>query len=258
MKGVYTKDAIRSIVEPLKAINDVFDSNVAHVVYECGDDNMFISIQNPNGSVRAMWELNVDGVIGGYENTVSELGIYDIKQFMNIFGKYLMPIYEDEVTVECTDKRVEITCGKEKSVYSASPLHLFTETRGKSRRLKVEALTEAAKFRLEGPAFQKLKTNINVFDTQDTLTLSGKKGGTLKVTLKTADGSSTNVSESEIDGVDVQDDFSLNFKKEDIKGLFGCNDEFEIGVYTGAKQIISASYGKNNYEMRFYFAPQQG
>jgi hypothetical protein len=255
MKGVYNKEAVRAIVEPLKAITEVFDNNVAHVVYECEDDSMHISIQNPNGSVRAMWEMKTDGIVNSYANPVKEIGIYETKQFMNIFAKYLMPIYEDEIEVEVSDKRLEISCGKEKSGYATSPLHLFSETRGKVRRLKVETLTEATKFTLTGSQYEKLKTNMNVFDVQDTVTFSGKKGGILKVVLKTADGSSPNVSELEIDGVEVTEDFELNYKKSDIKGLISCHNEFEIGIYTGAKQIIGATYEKNNYAMRFYISP---
>jgi len=255
MKGVYSKEAIHSVVESLKAMSSVF-SNDVHVVYESEEDAIYIGVANSRKSIRALFKLNTSDLINNYQATVKDIGLWDAKQFVNILGKYESDIYSDEVLVEADDRKLVITCGKEKTDYYTSPLHLFTEIRLNQRRLKTENLTNACSFTLNGIDLKKLMTNINVFDDQDQITLKGVEGTKeVTVSLSSSSGSVYNRNDSVIEDVEVSTSFELRFPKTDIKGLLSCNDSFEITVFVGKKSVVEAAYSKNNYDMRFYFSP---
>jgi hypothetical protein len=255
MKGIYDKAAIRSVVEPLKAISSVFSNTPVHVVYENSEDTMFISVVK-KPKIYAIYELKAKEVIRDYEPCSAEVGIWDVNQFINILGKYENDVYVDDVIIECADNKLVLSCGNEETDYYTAQLHLFDDSRGKIRRLKTESLTEACKFNLSGAELKKLKMNISVFDIQDEVTFFGKKGqNSITARLSSSGGNVFNKNESKLNNVPVTADFNLKFLKQDIKGLLSCNDTFDFGVYVGQKNIISASYAKNAYTMNFYFAP---
>lgn len=255
MKGVYDKKAIRNVVEPLKAISNVFNNTSVHVVYENNEDTMFISVVKAK-KIYAIYELKAKEVIKDYFPCQAEVGIWDVNQFINILGKYDNDIYTDDVTIDCSENKLTLSCGTEETDYYTAQLHLFDDVRGKVRRLKTESLTEACKFNLSGLELKRLKMNISVFDIQDEITVLGNKGDNhITVRLSSSSGTVFNKNESQIANVEVKEDFNLKFMKQDIKGLLSCNDSFDFNVYVGAKQIINASYAKDAYTMNFYFAP---
>lgn len=258
MKGVYSKKAISNIVDPLKAISNVFNNTSVHVVYEMEDDSIHISTMNQKKSVYAMYELDASKTIKDYDPKSKEIGIWDVKQFINIFGKYNSDIYEGDVTVDCEDKKLVISCGDEMTDYYLSQLHLFEGSRSKTRKLKTESLTEAAKFELSGVELKRLLTNINVFEDQDEITLSGKKGKGVTVRLSSSQGTVFNKNEMKLADIEVKEDFSQKFPKNDFKGLLVCNGSFDLSVYTGKKEVVNASYQKDDYTMNFYFSPLVG
>jgi len=255
MKGVYSKRAICSVVEPLKAISNVFNNTSVHVVYEMEDDTIHISTMNEKKSVYAMYELDAKNAIDSYEPATKEIGIWDVKQFVNILGKYDNDIYSEEVKVECEDKKLVISCGDETTDYYLSQLHLFESSRSKNRRLKTDSLTEAAVFEMSGVDLKRLLTNINVFDDQNELTLSGKKGEGVVVRLSSSQGTVYNKNEMKFPDIEVKEDFVQKFPKSDFKGLLVCNGSFKFSVFTGKKEVVNAYYEKDDYKLNFYFAP---
>jgi hypothetical protein len=255
MKGVYSKEAIRSIVEPLRAISSVFSNISVHVVYEMEDETIHISTMNQKKSVFAMYELKAKKIIENYQPLIKEIGIWDVKQFVNILGKYENDIYANDVTIDCQKEKLVISCGNETTDYYLSQLHLFEDSKGKARKLKTDVLTEAAKFELAGVDLKKVLANINVFDDQNQLTLVGVKGKGVIVRLTSESGSVFNKNEMTLADVEVKEDFTLKYQKADFKGLLVCNNKFNFTVYTGKKQIVNATYEKDNYTMNFYFAP---
>ena len=82
MKGVYSKEAIHSVVESLKAMSSVF-SNDVHVVYESEEDAIYIGVANSRKSIRALFKLNTSDLINNYQATVKDIGLWDAKQFVN-------------------------------------------------------------------------------------------------------------------------------------------------------------------------------
>jgi hypothetical protein len=258
MKGVYSKKAIASVVDPLKAILNVFNNTSVHVVYESESESVHISVVNQKKSVYAMYELKATEIINEYEAPREEIGIWEVGQFVNILGKYTDDVYADEVIIdfdEAQKNKMVITCGDDTTEYFLAQLHLFQDTRGKARKLKTSSLTEACKFELAGVDLKKLMTNINVFDEQDELTLIGDKTDGVKVRLSSSSGTVFSKNEAKIEGVEVEDEFELKFPKADFKGLLKCNGSFDFTVYTGKKQIVNANYERDNYTMDFYFAP---
>jgi len=255
MKGVYTKTAIQSVVEPLKAMSSVFNNEV-HVVYENEDDAMYIGVMNSTKSIRAMFKLNVAGLIDQYGASVAEVGIWDVKQFINVFGKYQNDIYSEDVTVESGDRKLVIKCGKERTDYYTSSLNLFDSIRLKVRKFKTDKLTEACSFRLQGVTLKKILTNISVFSQQDKISFSGEKGkNEVMVELSCTGGGAFNKNTFVLEDVEVKETFKFVYPKSDIKGLLTCNDYFDLNIFVGAKEMMQASYSKNNYDMNFYFSP---
>jgi hypothetical protein len=258
MKGVYSKKAIASVVDPLKAILNVFNNTSVHVVYESESETVHISVVNQKKSVYAMYELKAKEIIKDYEAPRKELGIWEVSQFVNILGKYTDDVYTDEVTIDFDEKQANkmiITCGGDTTEYYLAQLHLFDDSRGRKRTLNTSSLTKACSFTLSGMDIKKLVNNINVFDEQDQITLIGNTGDGMRVRLSSSSGNVFSKNESKIEGVEVQDDFELKFPKIDFKGLLKCNGSFDVTVYTGPKQIINFNYERDNYTMDFYFAP---
>jgi hypothetical protein len=258
MKGVYSKKAIASVVDPLKAILNVFNNTSVHVVYESESKSIHISVVNQKKSVYAMYELKADEIIEDYEAPRTEIGIWEVNQFVNILGKYIDDVYADQVIIDFDEKqqnKMIITCGDETTEYFLAQLHLFNDTRCKARKLKTDTLTKACEFELSGVDLKKLTTNINVFDEQDEITLIGSKDEGVKVRLSSSSGTVFSKNESKLREVEVEDEFELKFPKADFKGLLKCNGSFDFTVYTGKKQIVNANYERDNYKMDFYFAP---
>lgn len=255
MKGIYDKKAIGCLVDPLRAISSVFNNNAVHVVYENTEDTMLISTRNANRSIFAIFELNAKEAIKSYEVGFEDAPIWNVKQFIDILNKYQSEIYVEDVEIDCQDNKLIISCGKDTTDFFLGQKHLFEESRGKVKRLKTDTLDTACGFKLDGVNLKKVLANINVFTEQDILTISGKKGGDeVMVKLSSSAGTVFNKNESMIEDVKIDVDFNMDFKREDIKGLLECNDSFNFGVYTGEKEIISAIYNKDHYEMRFYFS----
>jgi len=254
MKGIYTKSAIKNVVEPLKAISSVFANDV-HVVYENEPDAMFIGVTNQNKTIRSLFKLNVSDLIGEYGIPATEIGIWDVKNFTDILGKYQSDIYTEDVTVDCDGKKMTITCGKERTEYYTTELHLFDDIRFKQRNFKSGSLDKACGFRLEGADLKKIITNINVFSTQNQIEFVGKKGDDFVTVKISSDSGVFNRNELIIENVNVDFDFKMRFPKTDFKGLFLCNDYFDFNIYTGRKSVVEALYSKNEYDMNFYFSP---
>ena len=256
MKGVYSKEAVSAIIDPLKAISSVFGGKEIHVVYENSPKDMFISAQNKKRSVRVMYELDVNSVIKDYEVVEKECGIYDVKQFIDQFGKYSSDLYQEDVKVDVVGNRLVINCDDETSNFYLGLLDLFKETRTTVRKLKTDSLTEACKFTLNGTMLKKLITNIGVYYDLDQIQFNGNEGDDfMTVRLSSSSTALRNDFTLQIKDVPVDADFSLKFMKEDIKGLLGCNDTFDFTVFTGAKSIMGVNYGRDHYSMRFYFSP---
>jgi len=251
MKGVYKKQAIRDIVEPLKALTSVFENNV-HVVYENSPTSIIISVKGIG--VRAVYELKASEIIDEYDCPVKEVGIWEVKQFISILGKYLSDIYVDDVIIEPAREKLTISCGNEHTEYYLSDLSLFTDSRNPTRTLNTQSLTEACSFTLSGSELKKISNNISVFDEQDIFTIKSNADKKVKIRLSCSKAVKNNL-ESVIDSVKSAESFSLNYNKSMIKGLMSCNDEFNIKVFLGAKNIIEVSYKKENYSMTFYLAP---
>lgn len=256
MKGTYNKSAISAIIDPLKAISSVFGGKEVHVVYENGENDMFVSAQNKKRSVRVMYELDVKEVIKDYSVAIPEAGIWDVKQFIDQFGKYSSDLYTEDVELDVIDNRLVIKCDDETTNFYLGQLDLFKETRTSVRKLKTDSLTEACKFTLSGTQLKKLVTNIGVYYDLDQITFVGENGKNY-MTVKLSSASSTlfNDFTLQIRDVEVKEDFNLKFMKEDFKGLLCCNDKFEFTVYTGPKSIVNVNYSRDHYDMRFYFSP---
>jgi hypothetical protein len=255
MKGTYSKKAIGSVVDPLKAISNVFNNTAVHVVYEMEDETVHISTTNEKKSVYAMYELDAKEAIEGYEPATKEIGIWDVKQFVNILGKYDNDIYTEDVKIDCEDKKLVISCGDEITDYYLSQLHLFDGSRSAHRKLKTDSLTEAANFELTGVDLKKLLTNINVFEDQNEITIIGKEGEGVTVRLSSSQGTVSNKNELKFPNIEVKANFSQKFPKSDFKGLLVCNGTFQITVYTGKKDVVNAYYEKDNYKLNFYLSP---
>lgn len=258
MKGLLSKKAIRSLVEPLKITDSVFNEDQAHIVFENEDDKIYFSVVDEKRMVYAMYEMDASEMIGEYEVGKKEVGVWDVKQFVNILGKYENDIYTDLVEIKTNegDNKFIIECGDEKTEIYTSALNLFDDYRCKNRKLKTSALTNAASFELADADLKKLMTNINVFDTQDIITLKGNQGDDF-VTVRLSASASTvlNKNESKISGVEVNDDFEMRFRKNKIKGLLSRSNKFLVDVYTGKKEIINVTCERDDYNMSFYFPP---
>jgi len=256
MKGIYNKEAISAIIDPLKAISSVFGGKEVHVVYENSENDMFISAQNKKRSVRAMYELDVNKVVKDYSVAVKEAGIWDVKQFIDQFGKYSSDLYTQDVVMDVVENRLVIKCDDETTNFYLGQLDLFKETRTSVRKLNTSTLTEACAFTLRGTQLKKLITNISVYYDLDQVTFVGESGNDY-MTVKLSSASSTlfNDFTLQIRDVKVNANFNLKFMKEDFKGLLGCNDSFDFTVFTGPKSIVNVNYARDHYTMRFYFSP---
>jgi len=256
MKGVYNKKAISCIVDPLKAISSVLNGKGVHIVFENSDDSIFISIVNPMKSVYAMYELEASKVITDYEASIKEIAIWDVKNFIDILGKYQNEIYVEDVVISGDESPILITCAEETTDFHLSDISLLADSHCRFKRLKTETLTEACIFDMEGIQIKKLLNNISVYTDLDQLTLSGVEGtNEIKVKLASSSGSIYTKVHTKIENIEVKKDFEMDFPKDDIKGLLGCNDKLQFTVYIGKKNIIQATYSKDNYKMLFYFVP---
>lgn len=251
MKGVLNKKAINSIVEPLKAISTVFENNV-HVVFENESKEIFVCVCNKSKGIYSICKLNAAEFIENFESTTNEIGIWDVKTFIDILAKYGNDIYTDNVNINCDGKKLMISCGKENTDFYLGQLHLFQDYRT-NRTLNMKKFTEACTFTLDGATLKKMIMNFGVFAEQDIFTLTGEKGANeLTVTLSTHSSALFNRNRSVIDNVEIHESFDLNFQRATIKGLLSCNNSFEFTVFKGEPSIIQATYKKDNYDMKFY------
>jgi hypothetical protein len=257
MKGTLSKDSIKSIVDPLKAMSSVLDSqtDAVHVIYECEEDAVYIGAVNAAKSAYAMYKLDADKAIDNYTPIKEEIGIWDVQEFIRVIGNYQNSFYKDDVKIDMgkSDVKMNIKCGKDSTEYYTSQLHLIEK--GK-RALKTDKLTSAVTFTLEGDELDKLRKNIDVFSTLDAVRITGKAGGTeLTCKLYATQSSVKTSSNTGIEVDAITEDINIVFPKKEFKGLLACNSKFDITLYVGKKNLGGFSYERDNYEMKFYIAP---
>ena len=257
MKGIYTKKAIMNLVEPLKAISSVYSSTVP-IVYENDSETIFIGSIDENKSIFTFYNLKAKEIIQNYENPIKDIGINDVKQFIHILHKYCNNIYTDDVTIEPIDNRLVITCGNETVEYYLTELTMIEQYRSKVKRLKTELLTKACEFELSGSNLKKFIMNLGLFDGDDEEVNLSSNMKTNNITVKIHSSMSANqnkVSMNITDIGEIKAAFNVKFMKKVFEGLLGCNDKFNVIVYTGDKTILEVSYEKEFYNMKFYLIP---
>jgi hypothetical protein len=259
MKGVYKKQAIRGIVDPLKTLSSVFHPNPLRVVLETEEDGIYISTVDSNQSVFAMYKLNAPEVIEGYE-PLGDLPIWDVKQFMNIVGNYEDDIYAENLEIsqaENSNGKLIFKCGQDESQFNLAQDHLLEPYRFGKRNLDTSKMTKAVGFKLEDVGLKKVLRNMGVFVDQDRFIIEGVKGNDyVKMIIASSSNANKNKNESRIEGVNVEEDFSMTFNKAEVKGMFSSHDSINIGVYVlGDRQILEAGYLESGYELNCYFNP---
>jgi hypothetical protein len=255
MKGTIEKINIKSIVDPLKAMSSVLDSQTdsVHVVYECEDDAVYVGAVNAPKTAYAMYKLDAPKAIEDYEPVKDQIGIWDVQEFIRVLGNYQNSFYKDNVDIDTSDVKLNIQCGKDSTEYYTSQLHLIEK--GK-RVLKTNALNSAVTFTLEGDELDKLRKNIDVFSELDAVSITGKEGESELSFKLHAQQTAVKTSSTTVVGVDeISEDINIMFPKKELKGLLACNNTFEVTLYTGKKNLGGFSYDKDNYEMKFYIAP---
>jgi hypothetical protein len=255
MKGTIDKKNIKSIVDPLKAMSSVLDSQTdsVHVVYECEDDAVYIGAVNAPKTAYAMYKLDAQKAIENYKPAMEEIGIWDVQEFIRVIGNYQNSFYKDNVDIDVGEIKLNIQCGKDSTEYYTSQLHLIEK--GK-RALKTSALNSAVSFTLEGDELDKLRKNIDVFSELDAVKITGKAGSSELSFKLHAQQTSVKTSSTTVVNVDeIAEDINITFPKKELKGLLACNSTFEVTLYTGKKNLGGFSYDKDNYEMKFYIAP---
>lgn len=256
MKGTISKTNIKSIVDPLKAMSSVLDSQTdsVHVVYECEDDAVYIGAVNATKTAYAMYKLDAPNAIENYLPAKEEIGIWDVQEFIRVVGNYQNSFYKDNVDIDLINEtQLNIQCGKDCTEYYTSQLHLIEK--GK-RALKTEKLTSAVSFTLEGDELDKLRKNIDVFSELDAVRITGKEGSSELSFKLFAQQTSVKTSSNTVVSVDeISEDIDITFPKKELRGLLACNSAFNVTLYTGKKNLGGFSYDKDNYEMKFYIAP---
>lgn len=256
MKGTLSKANIKSIVDPLKAMSSVLDSHTdsVHIAYECEDDAVYIGAVNSTKSAYAMYKLDAPKVIVGYEPARSEIGIYEVQEFIRIIANYQNSFYKEDVKIDMSsDVKLNITCGKDSTEYYTASLH--TIEKGK-RALKTDKLSTATTFTLSGDELDKLRKNIDVFSELDAVRIVGKAGETeLSCKLYSTQTSVKTSSNTVISVNEIAEDVNIIFPKKELKGLLACNSTFDVTLYNGKRSLGGFVYSKDNYEMKFYIAP---
>lgn len=257
MKGIYSKKAIINLVEPLKAISSVYSSTVP-VVYENDAEAIFIGSIDENKSIFTFYNLKAKEIIQNYENPIKDIGIYDVKQFIHILHKYCNNIYVDDVNIEPIDNKLVITCGNETIEYYLTELTMIEQYRSKVKRLKTELLTKACQFELAGSNLKKFSMNLGLFNGDDEEVNLSSNTKTNSIAVKIYSSMSANQNKISMDFTDIGEikaSFNVRFLKKVFEGLLGCNDKFNITVYTGDKTVLEVSYEKEFYDMKFYLIP---
>lgn len=257
MKGIYDKTALHNLIEPLKAISDVYSTAVP-VVYECDDDGIFIGTIDENKSIFVFHNFKAKEFIKDYQNPIKEIGIHDVKQFIHILQKYCDKAYTEDVSIEPIDNKLVINCGNETLEYYLTDLSMIGQFRSKVRRMRSEILTKACEFELSGIDLKKLSSNVGIFnkDADEVSLSSNRKTNEIVVKIYSSMSANHNKVSMRIGGIGtISEAFDMRFKKEVFEGLLDCNDKFNIVIYTGNKNIIEVTYAKEAYDMKFYLVP---
>jgi len=246
-----------NLVEPLKAISSVYSSTVP-IVYENDSEAIFIGSIDENKSIFTFYNLKAKEIIQNYENPIKDIGINDVKQFIHILHKYCNAIYTDDVTIEPIDNKLVITCGNETVEYYLTELTMIEQYRSKVKRLKTELLTKSCEFELSGSNLKKLIMNLGLFDgNEEEVNLSSNlKTNNIAVKIYSSMSANQNKISMNISDIgEIKEAFNMKFMKSVFEGLLGCNDKFNMVVYTGDKTILEVSYEKEFYNMKFYLIP---
>lgn len=256
MKGTLDKNSIKSLVEPLKAMSSVLDTQQdgVHVVLESENESIHIGAVNATKTAYAMYELDAKKAIDGYAPAKDEIGIWDVQEFIRVLGNYQNSFYKSNVDIDMVDDvKLNIKCGKDNTQYYTSQLHLIEK--GK-RALRTDKLNTAVTFTLGGDELAKLRKNMDVFSDLDAVRITGKKGDAELTFRLHAQATSVKTTSNSVVTVDeVTDDIDIVFSTKELKGLLSCNTSFDVTLYTGPKNIGGFCYNKDNYDMKFYLAP---
>jgi hypothetical protein len=253
MKGIYDKNAINNIVEPLTNIISVFEKD-ARIVYECEKENIYISIKNASENIFCICNIKAKDIIKEYTVVEQEIGIWDVNSLIRVLNLFQKDFYKDDLKIDVKDSCLVFKCGTDSSKFALSNLNIIEEQRARVREFNVDAFTECCAFSLNGDPLKKTISKFNVFSELDIINFSGKKDKALEMKLVDSSGALVTSSETIFSNVTCKHDFDMSFTKSNFKGILTASDSVEFVIYTGDTNIISAEYSNSGYDMQFYFS----
>jgi len=226
MLGKITVDKVGSIVDPLRALNDVLKDKTdgVHIVYEFEEDRVFVGARNASGDCYGMYELNVKNVVEGYEKSVDEIVIYDVGDFVNKIN-----LFDDDFNISFDEESLlTLSNDTDDANFYSSDITLIKK--GK-RKLKTTALDIGAKLEFS-EVIPKIQKAIASYVGQDTITFEGNSRTNEVIIKISSDQRKSNSYKTVIKDVEVENDFSTSFQKDQIKSVLSCNDGFDVTFFT--------------------------
>lgn len=256
MKGIYDKTAIFNVVKPLKAMASVLQGgkNKLRVVFESEEDGVYVSLVSQTGTVYILFKLNPADLIKDFEPT-EDVGIWDVKQFMDIMDKYSDDIYSDDLEIDRESRKLIISCGNEKTELVLGEPSIFAETRLPKRNFESGKFNEGASFGLDDVELKKIIKNMSVFSDLDRITFKGNEGDTYaSIILTSSNASIKNKNVSRIEGVPISSDFEIAILKGELLGFLNSFPEFNFEMLTSERRnCVVGTYQNSQYQMKCIF-----